>query len=1777
VVQKSNGIVDALDIEEVRNLGAQHQGPRGLLDEMGVLPRAASTRGVTVLALCGGLLGEAAALLASGYKIAQVFYCDVDETAAAVATHHWAALVARFPSQVMPGAERLNRLLPQDLRLIQPQQLIDYGLTTTKYLAVFCGWPCQGRSMAGLQLGDVDPRSLVVDELQRVLGVLQRLRMGTLGTRPLAYFLENVAPGQAASAAVQRDHQHVLRSFGQPLFLDAAQFDAFSHRERCLWTNLGNVPVLRAALAKWQRDPGLFAQAALEPGRIASAASCTDGIGSGFRYSCNVAGQMLRAFPTLVCTEKSYAFRGERDGVLLDMNVIDPVTGQAQRSEPNVNECEAILGYLPGATAAPGLSAVQRRAVLGNAFDQNTLVAVLAIGRRLAARRLAHRAATAAALAAAVQGDPDAAGMTEQELQDAAPHIQVLLTSLTVCWADTCAAAAEPAAPSAAGMRPAAGGGEAEQFSADSKTFDDSAEEKRRVPLEYDWGIGETDLPPELHVKFRDMLRRNDSAFSLGKEDLGCMNHKKFNVGVNPDTGSVWTQKRRLPEMHEQELRNVVAELTKFGFVIEAPDDCRFASPVLMVPKRDNLGKITLLRMCVDYRNVNEHTPPDRYPMPLPEDLFNKTAGWNLYSSGDLLAGFNQTEVAAEDQPKTAFHGPYGLLMYTRAPFGLKRMPNWFQREMEFIVQDTGLVFVDDLLTGNDILPDYSNFDQHIATVEKMLQRLIKYGVTLSPPKCHWAKRAVKFLAHTLSGGTVKMDRGKVDAMLAIPKPTNVTELTSWVFTVAYYGKLIDHHSARAEPLRRLLAKGVPFEWGPEQEAAWLDLRSALTSEPVLALPKRDLPFVLSTDWSAQGLSAILSQVHPDGQERVVAYASRSNSVSERNYTSYKGEMLAAVWGVEHFQYWLTGRKFKLVTDHQPLAFLMKSNKLSGLYYRWACRLSEFDLEIVYRPGTANQADLPSRFPMPDSDEDWENFKSDVDYLYSERPVAALAHVLQLQLVSGGAPLAVADVYEPELHAVIEIALNAGGSRAALLNSLAQDSEQQYLDVWDDSVSMQWLQHKIFADDTSRSERHRIRRRCSKYEWSEATGQLFYVQQHQRRLVPRPDQRRDLVMQAHADLGHVAMRRLASALYVAYWWNNLMGLAADVCGSCLPCQQANATFTAKHPELRTLAVTCPFWRVHTDLAGPFEPAHDGSTYIMVMVDSFTKWLHLEAIKDKSAASTMAVLRDRWVCQFGAPVELLMDNGPEWEGEFEDFCEKAGIRRKFTSPGRPQANGMAERMVQVCKKSLRRYVAALTDVTQWSSKLQFIAMSYRFTVQGSIRMSPYRLVFGRDPALPFRTREVFEQVGDGLDDNPVTHAVALVRKVHALQRMTPKPMGNLENAAAADREDYRMKRTGNYKPKAWYWQGGELAFLDRRTVGANFMSQASPGVYRVVQKRPSGVLVLQGRCGGTFREHGERFGPCLARHMDGSIDPALAKARFDNSDKSVLHCEECYSQQSSADTDRAAPVMLICECCYTGWHLSCVGLESVPDGNWYCRYCVDFRGFVNEPAATAAAALVGADALEDRLNEMMPGPGGWPRSTATSWAKFLPGGPMFLQAATGRPECVITLPEEFDVLKRCVRWSEFSAVVDPFAGTGTTRRVLGPYTGLPVVLGDVWPLMPEVQFSDALNASDLHRLVSGCEPESFVFVTSPWYKFNDLALPLMMACKPAAVFAHVSPWYVTDAHERRRLWLQGYEVHLLCNAKAGELGRRCTWLCVFPRGGTKKRCLIVGDAAVTMSW
>jgi hypothetical protein len=169
--------------------------------------------------------------------------------------------------------------------------------------------------------------------------------------------------------------------------------------------------------------------------------------------------------------------------------------------------------------------------------------------------------------------------------------------------------------------------------------------------------------------------------------------------------------------------------------------------------------------------------------------------------------------------------------------------------------------------------------------------------------------------------------------------------------------------------LTDLLRKDRPWEWGERQRAAYATLKREMTQQGLVLRPiDPNRPLIVHTDWSVHGIGAVLGQRDDDGREYMCAAISRSLNKHERNYPSYKGELLALAWAVRMFRQHLQGTAFELVTDHQPLLWIMKAKQLSGQYARWQMMLQEYDFEIKHRAGANHQnADVLSRFPRRDS------------------------------------------------------------------------------------------------------------------------------------------------------------------------------------------------------------------------------------------------------------------------------------------------------------------------------------------------------------------------------------------------------------------------------------------------------------------------------------------------------------------------------------------------------------------------------------------------------------------------------------------------------------------------------------------------------------------------------------------------------------------------------------------------------------------------------------------
>ena len=395
---------------------------------------------------------------------------------------------------------------------------------------------------------------------------------------------------------------------------------------------------------------------------------------------------------------------------------------------------------------------------------------------------------------------------------------------------------------------------------------------------------------------------------------------------------------RRIPPALIQEVREHLKEMLEMDAIRRS--NSPFSSNVVIVRKKDGT-----IRFCIDYRKLNQRTRKDAYAIPRIDDTLHLLAGAKYFTKLDLKSGYWQVELKEEDKPKTAFQvGPLGFYECNRMPFGLCNAPATFQRLMERCMGELNLR--DCLIYLDDIIVFSSTFEEHLEKLQAVFSRLALHNLKLKARKCEFFKSRVVYLGHVVSEEGIQADPAKIEAVQNWPVPKNVKEVRQFLGFTGYYRRFVKGFAEIARPLNDLLVghytnpqarkkvkvikKPVPFEWKEEHQHSFQTLIEKLTTPPVLAYADCRLPFSVHTDASLNGLGAVLYQKQ-DNKERVVAYASRSLKPSEKNYPAHKLEFLALKWAIcEKFRDYLYGSKFEVLTDNNPLTYVLTTAKLDA-------------------------------------------------------------------------------------------------------------------------------------------------------------------------------------------------------------------------------------------------------------------------------------------------------------------------------------------------------------------------------------------------------------------------------------------------------------------------------------------------------------------------------------------------------------------------------------------------------------------------------------------------------------------------------------------------------------------------------------------------------------------------------------------------------------------------------------------------------------------------------
>ena len=457
-------------------------------------------------------------------------------------------------------------------------------------------------------------------------------------------------------------------------------------------------------------------------------------------------------------------------------------------------------------------------------------------------------------------------------------------------------------------------------------------------------------LTEEQKQQLNDLCKEFDDVLTDVPGRTSVIEHKVVLNSETPVYKRPYTMPYAVREKVEQEVKNML----NAGIVEKSKS--AYGAPIVVVQKKD-----ASMRLCIDYRGLNEITVFDPQPMPKLDDIFNKLGKAKFMSKIDCTKGFWQIPLEESAKEKSGFVTPFGHFQFNVMPFGMVNSGATFVRLMKIILEgleDFSDAFIDDVIIFSD------SFHEHLDHLKQVLLSFRKANVTAKPSKTLLGFRELEFLAHKVGNGAVHPTEEKIDAINRIVPPTTKKQVRSFIGTMNFYRRFIPHFSEIALPLTDLTTKDKSnkVKWLQDHQIAFDKLKQCITHYPVLRSPNFDKVFYLQTDASDRGIEAVLLQ-EDCGIRHPVMYISKKLNSAEEAYSTIEKECLAIVKSVQKLREYLLGTEFVIECDHFPLQWLNKAKDNNMRLLRWSLLLQEYRFRIHHIPGVKNAvADLLSRF-----------------------------------------------------------------------------------------------------------------------------------------------------------------------------------------------------------------------------------------------------------------------------------------------------------------------------------------------------------------------------------------------------------------------------------------------------------------------------------------------------------------------------------------------------------------------------------------------------------------------------------------------------------------------------------------------------------------------------------------------------------------------------------------------------------------------------------------------
>ena len=824
-----------------------------------------------------------------------------------------------------------------------------------------------------------------------------------------------------------------------------------------------------------------------------------------------------------------------------------------------------------------------------------------------------------------------------------------------------------------------------------------------------------------------ELLEEEGEVFSKSKNDIGYIPDFKLDINLK-DEAPFGEAYRKIPGPLYKEVKNHINDLLANGWIQHSYSP--YASPMVCVRKKDG-G----LRLCIDFRKLNAKTIPDMQPIPRVQDIMDRLHGQRWFSTLDMSQAYHQGAMSEESRKYTAFTTPWSLYEWVRIPYGIMNAPAGFQRFINSCLAQLS----DEICTAylDDVLVFSKTFEEHIRNLRKVLKCLREKGVKLNLKKCHFFKEEIRYLGRLISAEGYRPDPKDVEALdkCKVP-PTDVGKLRSLLGFLGYYRTYIKDFSRKMKPIydllqhtdakkpkagKKQLDSRMKIVWSDELQRIVEEVIDHLKSGNVVAYPDFSKPFVVHTDASQDGLGAALYQ-EQEGQLRIISLASRTLTTAEQNYFMHSGklEFLALKWSVtERFHdYLINGRDFEVVTDNNPLTYLLTTAKLHSTGLRWVASLANYRFSIRYRSGKRHiDADYLSRTFV----EDFKQLKGSTDKVITCEDTGIL--------------LAAATRKEKEIDAKL-IHVNAIG-----LDQVEEGMEK----IGKVELKSAQLEDKVIGivyelvrdkqtgkdrDDLSR-EAKILMRQFDKLRIVDGVLKRTTARFEQ---IVLPEKYHKLVLEElHGKLGHLGADRVLELARSRFYWPRMRQYIEKYITKQCRCMIAKKQPKHDRAPLTPITSTYPFELLTIDYMH-LDRSKGGYEFALVCCDHFTKFVQIYATKKNNALEAAGKIYNDLVLKYGFFSRVLSDQGGEFDGKLmKRLHELSGTKQSRTTPYHPQGNGQTERF----NRTLLNMIRTLKEHEKkdWASHLSKLAFAYNATVHSSTGFSPYYLMFGREPRLP----------------------------------------------------------------------------------------------------------------------------------------------------------------------------------------------------------------------------------------------------------------------------------------------------------------------------------------------------------------------------------------------------------------------------------------------------------